>query len=663
MADEPGSSAGEIDLAASAPADRAAKRRALWAALAVVAVAAGTVATSGGGGDEGLPLLPSGFGAGRAEGAAGSMADSSLMAWVTYVAGDGLPAQGGEAAAYRLAGSVDEGRVRALAEALGVDGAIEDTGESWLVTDGRATLEAVDDGGAAWWYSTTAMDVGVSSGGGTAGCEPGPAADCTLAETGQAVPTTTIVCGATKADPATPECATASCPGSADCIEPALPDEQCPPNALCTEPAPMPTLPDPAAGLPSEEEARSIALDLLAATGADVDAARVTVDGSYDAWYVSVEHTLDGVPVSGWSATVAVGPGGEVLHANGMLAQPERLGDYPLVDARAAIDRLNEQQSAVFEGGWSPYPGAAGDTATADAAVGAPVTAPCDPQLPPEELDRCLAAGGYAIPTTSVPNPCPDDTAAIEEDPASRCVDPQCMPGSVPVTTTVPGEAPVTTLAPIPTCDPVPPVEPEPIPEPEPLEVVLTTAEPVLVLTVDPEGAYLVPGYRFGNEDGHQVDVAAVADDHLAPTTTVPATDETEAPQPPPPTDCEVLVEDDGSGTTHTIQPCPPSSDASAEPRPLEPGEQPSVGVPYYVEVQTGALSHCGFVSVELGGRWWWDDDVGGGDQEPGWAVPTEGGTLTLLSEGQASFVGDAQATKVATLVPYGGSGERPLCA
>lgn len=625
MADDPGSSTGDIELAAGNPVDRASKRRALWAALAVVAIAAGTVAINGGGGGEDLPLLPSGFGAARAEGVAGSMADSSLMAWVTYAADDGLPALGGEAAAYRLAGSVDEGRVRALAEAVGVDGAIERSGESWLVTDGRATLEVVGDGGAAWWYSTMAVDAGVSSGGGSAGCEPasdggcatpgcepGPATDCTFAETGQALPTTTV-CDATKADDTASACVAPSCAGGADCTEPAPPDEPCPPNATCTEPAPMPIVPGPAAGLPSEEEARSIALDLLAATGTDVDAARVTVDGPYDAWYVSVEHTLDGVPVSGWSATVAVGPEGEVLHANGMLAEAELLGDYPLVDTRAAIDRLNEQQPAVLEGGWSPYPGAAEDMATADEAVGAPVTTPC-------------------------------------------------IPGSVPVTTTVPGEAPETTLAPIPACDQVPPVEPEPVPEPEPVEVVLTTAEPVLVLTVGPEGSYLVPGYRFGNQDGQQVDVAAVADDHLAPTTTVPAPDVTEAPQPAP-DECQVLVEDDGSGTTHTIDTCPSTTVAYVDPRPLEPGEVPVVGVPYYVEVLTGAISHCGFISVELGDRWWWADGIGGDDQEHGWAEPTEGGTLTLLSEGEASFVGDVQATKAATLVPYGGPGERPLCA
>ena len=50
-----------------------------------------------------------GSGAGGAEAAA----DSSMLAWVTYVPGDDLPALGGEATAYRLAGDVDEAQVRA----------------------------------------------------------------------------------------------------------------------------------------------------------------------------------------------------------------------------------------------------------------------------------------------------------------------------------------------------------------------------------------------------------------------------------------------------------------------------------------------------------------------------------------------------------------------
>src|SRR3546814_9929852 len=95
--------------------------------------------------------------------------------------------------------------------------------------------------------------------------------------------------------------------------------------------------------LPSKEDAEQIALDLLAATGLEVDGAKVSVEGPYDAWYVIVEPMLEGLPVAGWTSSVGVGPEGKVLHASGTLASAERLGDYPLITTTAAIERLNAQ--------------------------------------------------------------------------------------------------------------------------------------------------------------------------------------------------------------------------------------------------------------------------------------------------------------------------------
>ena len=84
--------------------------------------------------------------------------------------------------------------------------------------------------------------------------------------------------------------------------------------------------------LPSEEEARQIALDVVVASGANVDGARVTADHGYS-WFVTVEPVLDGIP-SGQLAYVEVGSGGEVVSGNGSIGQPEALGEYPLVDTR-----------------------------------------------------------------------------------------------------------------------------------------------------------------------------------------------------------------------------------------------------------------------------------------------------------------------------------------
>jgi hypothetical protein len=180
----------------------------------------------------------------------------------------------------------------------------------------------------------------------------------------------------------------------------------------------------------------------------------------------------------------------------------------------------------------------------------------------------------------------------------------------------------------------------------------------VLVLLGAVDGStdlYLVPGYRFSNEDGAIVEVAAVADDSLAPTTipetTIPEQPDTTEGSEPPGTACQTLVEDDGSGTTHTIQTCPPSS---GDPAVLEPGQTPEVGVGYYVaDVNT----HCGtFVFADR----WWATDV----QTPlDWSTPTEGGTFTLRTPDEGTFVGDAAGTKTATFTARGPASELPGCS
>ncbi|MGK2948645.1 MAG: hypothetical protein ACSLFP_08735, partial [Acidimicrobiales bacterium] len=158
-----------------------------------------------------------------------------------------------------------------------------------------------------------------------------------------------------------------------------------------------------------------------------------------------------------------------------------------------------------------------------------------------------------------------------------------------------PGVDPGTQPAP----DPVLPARPGP------LEVVLVDAEPALQLLGADDGspdAYLVPAYRFTAEDGSTVDLPAVADEELAgsttpePSTTDPVPPDTAVPPPPDTTEpapvdpCKVLVEDDGSGTTHTVQPGPDCS----------PQGSVELGVPYDVTV----ISHCGHIA-DHDGRWW----------------------------------------------------------
>ncbi len=607
MADESGTTSSEDLTLESNVIQVRPRRRALWGVLAAVAVAAGALAVTAGGEDDDLPTLPVALGAASAErdSAAGAapmasdMVGGGRMAWVTYVAGDDLPLLGGEGPAYRMGGTVDEDRVRALAEQLGIDGDLRQEDGYWHLEGDDAVLEVYD--GGSWWYSIQQYEVLPADGGGTPGCEPGPAVDCGTVEPLPA-----------DAPPATIPGSAASCTTSEaadgtkveECYSLPATDEPCPPDADCPVPLPTPVEPTPPADLPTEDEARAIALDLLRATGMDLDDAKVTVDGPYDAWYVSVEPTLDGLPVSGLYSSVAVGSKGAITNASGNLATPERIGDYPLIDTRAAIDRLNEQQQGWFA--YAPNTGAAlGDPGTASArpAIGvAEDTAVGGCEEQPDGTESCTFEGvGQPI----------------------ECIEPGVAPPA--------GDDVATTI--VSDCG---------FSEPEPVEITLHDAERVLVWLPAQDGSadsYLLSGYRFSGDDGAIVEIAAVADESLAPTTTVPANETTIPPDAPDGRE----IESSDPELTH-----------------LSDGEQPKVGVPYYVDlnVMTG---HCTWVSVEVADHWYWAELPA--EELASWSTPTEGGSFTLVEEGRAEFVGDAAGTKVAQLALYQDGTQPPLCA
>ncbi|MEO7428800.1 MAG: hypothetical protein ABIY48_05385, partial [Acidimicrobiales bacterium] len=596
-----------------------------------------------------------------------------MLAWVTYVAGDGLPALGGKADAYRIDGAVDAARVSALASALGMHGDARHEGPLWHLQDGDKVLEVYEESGGSWWYSPNQGMVWSGGGSSSGGCDP-DATECAANGTGTVEPATTSP-DATCANDGTvcatgPATSTTSCPANAKCIAPVppvsepcaagadCPTQVCSPDGSC----PPPPVPQPPADLPSKAEARTIALDLLGATGMDLSDAKVTVDGPYEAWYVTVEPKLDGVPVSGWQASVAVGSKGAIMSAGGTLATPERLGSYPLLDTRAAIERLNKLQNGGYGGGPMPLgaPGAARDSGVATAVAPMP-TIPCQPNDP-----SCAALVDPAQqPTTTVivQQGCkvqPDGTEICETTSGSvspgagtvECIQPPTEPGTDPAVTrqtttdcVQPGVGICTdrlSLPPVPAdgskTTPVPSPECQAYPQPKPVEVVLTAAEPVLTMLPSSDGStdvYLVPGYRFSNADGAQVDVAAVADDSLAPTTTMPDTTNSSAVTPT--TSCEVAAEGDSSGTTHTIQTCPQPT----EPRRLEPGQTPEIGVGYYVDVDVACQAFT------LGDQIW---RLEKGDLT-GWSVPHEGGAFTLDAPDHGAFVGDGSGTKTATFV------------
>lgn len=606
MADESGTSSEELTLESSVVVKRP-RRRALWGVLAAVAVAAGALAVTAGGGDDDLPTLPVALGAATAErdsaaGAAPMAADDMRMAWVTYLAGDDLPALGGEGPVYRLTGAVEEDQVRALAETLGIDGELRQEDGYWHLEGDDAVLEVYE--GGSWWYSIQQYEVLPADGGGSPGCEPGPAVDCGVVEPLPADAPPTTIAGSSAS------CTTSEAADGTKVEECVSSDEPCPPDAPCTLPAPV----EPAADLPSEDEARTIALDLLRATGAEVDDAKVMVDGPYDAWYVNVEPTIDGLPVSGLFSSVAVGSKGAITNASGNLATPELIGDYPLIDTRAAIDRLNEQQGSWFA--YAPNTGAA-SSEPGTAPLGAPGTASSRPAV---AIAEDAAVGGCAeqpdgseICTDPAPVPCVDPAtgAEVDIDTPAVCGGPDVCMGAVPPT----GDDVATTI-----------VSDCAYPEPEPVEITLHDAERVLMWMPSSDGSaesYLLSGYRLSGDDGAIVETAAVADDSLAPTTTVPATDTTIPPEEP-----------------------------SVDPSRLEPGQEPELGVGYYVDVN----SHCGW--FVLGDTWWATDA-----QTPlPWATPTEGGMFTLTAPDTGTFVGDADATKTAEFTARGPAEELPPC-
>jgi hypothetical protein len=461
---------------------------ALWGVLAALAVGIGAVAVLAG--DDDPPKLPIALGGAAGDGRATAEADApagdaamTMLAWVRYVAGDDLPALGGAGPAHRLSNAVDPDRLEAVAAVLGLDGELREEPESpgtWTITaaDG-STLSAGPYGGGGWWYSSGAL---MSSGGGSSGSSgsggSGGSAGCAPDDT---------TCQDTLARER--EAAAKEEAGATDVVDPCPADTEC---TVAPTPAPEPVVPP--ADLPSEAEAEARALDLFRGLGVDVEGAAVTVEGPSDAWYVSIEPRVDGMVVSGYVFNAAIGSNGDITTAGGVLNRPEHLGDYPTVDTRAAIDRLNEQTSGY---GGGREPGIAYDTGTSDV--------------------DCAAATGVA------------EAEAEARDGAA--LDPAVAPST-------------------PVCEAAPPTEPT--------EVVLHEAERILLLVPgfqEGDDSYLVPGYRFRSDETGWVDVIAVDDGSLLPP---PATDQPQPmPLPEPDPGPTTVVEPGGTPGCAPVEPGP----------------------------------------------------------------------------------------------------------
>jgi hypothetical protein len=95
--------------------------------------------------------------------------------------------------------------------------------------------------------------------------------------------------------------------------------------------------------------ARKAAAPVLAAAGGG--GSEIAVDGpAGGVRTVRAEPRIGGVPTHGWTTTVTVGPGGEVVGGWGRLAVPVRGADFPVLTADTALGKLNGSRSAAPAG-------------------------------------------------------------------------------------------------------------------------------------------------------------------------------------------------------------------------------------------------------------------------------------------------------------------------
>lgn len=441
-----------------------------------------------------LPLLPS---AGGAAGAEDSRAMASGMSApylsVRYSLSkdfkDDLP---DEATAYEMERTTSAGAVTKLAKALGVTGKLAETKEEWIVTSGERTVRVTKAGGLPF-----ALDGGeaVSSGYACAEAQSVPPSSPPPDQPAEARSSETKPNESKPAD--------------------AKPGESVAPvdDPRCAEPTRNPELPPDGA-------ATKIARDALSDAGLDLDGAKVTADGGFDSWNVTVQHRVGDTTTSGLVSTVLVGPKGRILTAYGMLGRPKALGDYPLVTAAKAVDRLNELQNGGGTLRGKPEP--------ADVDDRGPESKPADQ---PGGVGGGSPSRGGDEPAPDAPTMVPPGLVACDDATAS--------------------------------CDPPTP-DPPTLPEPATHEIVLTKAEAALTVVGDfrPRGdLHLVPAFSFTAADGGEAQVEAVTDEHLRK--------QSPEPEPAPPAD---TGDGDGGGSAGDGGTC-----SAQMPTPAPDGNQPIV--------------------------------------------------------------------------------------
>ncbi|MGE5291492.1 MAG: hypothetical protein ACM3ML_30670 [Micromonosporaceae bacterium] len=240
-------------------------------------------------------------------------APPAVPGWAQVKLSGKLPASGPASGAVRNlpGGAVPQATVRALATALHLTGAPQRVPGGWRVTGG-GTLQVADGAGQHWVFVATPVFLRclgpvirasksppVAGGGGAAGA---------------------VGAVAGKSSASLPSARARACPVKPGQLEPAGP------------------LPVPSTGAPTGQAAQAAAAPVLQAAGLAGAPLRITVIGSYA--FVSADPVVDGLPTSGFSTTVGVGPGNRVTQANGWLSRPAAGTVYPLIGAKEAFSEL-----------------------------------------------------------------------------------------------------------------------------------------------------------------------------------------------------------------------------------------------------------------------------------------------------------------------------------
>ena len=114
--------------------------------------------------------------------------------------------------------------------------------------------------------------------------------------------------------------------------------------------------PPPPADLPSESEAKEIALRTLERAGIDTSGS-MEAYGPADGWNITTEPRVDDRRVFGLGTYLQIGAKGKIVSAGGRLVTTDAIGDYPLVTTAKGFERLKEQGGSgpgVLRGGPEP---------------------------------------------------------------------------------------------------------------------------------------------------------------------------------------------------------------------------------------------------------------------------------------------------------------------